>query len=113
VTGPTGPIRLTDVLSNAAAIADMEAAPNVGPGHLLRALEHLRTSSTLEPRTARSPLGRGGRRAQVTPAVRNLAQRWYTKLGREPTAELSPGQLDELEAELRQIESATGMPPQE
>jgi hypothetical protein len=107
VTGPAGPIRLTDVLSNAAAIADMEAAPNVEAGHLLRALEHLRSGRALQPGTARSPLGRGQRRAEVTPEVRNLAQHWYARLGRDPVAELSAAQLDELEGDLRQIELAT------
>jgi hypothetical protein len=113
VTGPAGPIRLTDVLSNAAAIADMESAPSVEPGHLLRAMQHLRTGSAVEPEAVRSPLGRGGRRAQVTPEVRKLAQRWFTALGRDPVAELTASQLDELEADLRQIEAGTGPPAHE
>lgn len=99
------PIRLTDILTNAAALADLDAAATISAGHLLQAIDVLRGESRSAPaERPRSPLGRGGRRAVVEPAVRTLSQHWFAQLGRDPLATLSPAQLDAFVADLRALE---------
>lgn len=107
------PIRLADILSNAAAIADYTGADFVTAGHVLQAIGILRGELTAaELGSARAPLGRRGPRAIVTPGVRDFAQSWYRRLGRDPSAPLSDERIDEAITELREID-AVERPPED
>jgi hypothetical protein len=44
----------------------------------------------------------------VEPAVRELVQRWFERLGHDPGAELDASQLAELAGELRALRDARG-----
>lgn len=100
------PVRLTDILTNAAAIADYTGASEVLPEHLLQAIDYLRRGVDWdrdEATQGMSPLGRRGPRAEVPETVRILAQGWFARLGGDPLAELSETQLSELETEIRSL----------
>ena len=102
----SGVVRLTDILTNAAAIADYAGAPELQAQHLLDAISHLREGrawSLGEDDVPRSPLGRSSRRATVPPAIRDLAQEWFRRLGDDPHAELKADQLEEFVAALQQV----------
>jgi hypothetical protein len=98
-------IRLTDILTNAAALADLDGAATVAPRHLLRAIDHLTGGLVEMDSPPRSPLGRGARRAVVEPKVRELSQRWFVSLGRDPLATLSDDQIEVFRAEVGRLES--------
>jgi hypothetical protein len=100
------PVRLTDIFTNAAAIADYTGAAEVEPSHLLEAIDHLaagRAWQLSEESTPRSPLGRRGQRAGVPDDIRTLAQRWFERGGGDPLVELDDRELDELRMEIEAI----------
>ncbi|MEZ4492539.1 MAG: hypothetical protein R3C29_04395 [Dehalococcoidia bacterium] len=100
------PVRLTDIFTNAAAIADYTGAAVVEPVHLLEAIEHLREGRPwqfAEDAPVRSPLGRSGQRAAVPAALRDLAQRWFKRLESDPLAELGPVEVEELKGEIENL----------
>lgn len=104
MTGPAEPLRLTDILTNAASLADLERSEFVTAGHVLQAVRLLRGDDTATP--GPSPvLGHGGRRAIVVPEIRELAQRWFARLGRDPLATLDAQHLEAFLEEVRAVEA--------
>jgi len=108
VTDSTSAVRLTDILTNAAAFADLQGSSIVGPLHLLSAIDHLTGTLVEMDSPPRSPLGRGGRRAVVVPEVRELARRWFVALGRDPLATLSNEQLGDFKADVETLAGGAG-----
>ena len=99
-------VRLTDIFTNAAAIADYTGESEVRPAHLLEAIEHLRSGNPwqlAEGARPRSPLGRSNRRAQVPGPLREIARAWFEALGNDPLAELDAEALDDLIAEINAV----------
>ncbi len=81
-------LRFADILTTASAVANYLGAANVTAAHLLEAVALLREEKTLaDLGPALSPLVRrapGG--GSVDPKVRELVQRWFEQLGRDPNA---------------------------
>ncbi len=102
-------IRLTDVLTTAAAVANYVAAPVVEPRHMLDAVDVLNGDRTMDDLgRPRSPLIHAHRGpAPVNPAVRDLVQRWYQDLGSDVQAELTGGDLERFCKDLREIPPVT------
>ncbi len=96
------PIRFTDVLTTASAVANYLGAREVTAQHLVEAVDLVtgkkgmeelgRPVSPLVPR----PGGQGTAAATV---VRELAVRWYARLGSDPMAVLSAADLVTLREE--------------
>ncbi len=100
------PVRLTDIFTNAAAIADYTGAAEVEPAHLLEALACLREGRSWQlpgDASPRSPLGRRGVRAAVPPKIRSLAQEWFRRFEGDPLAELGSSDIDDFVAEIERI----------
>jgi hypothetical protein len=96
-------LRLTDILTTAAAVANFKGVPDVSAEHLLLAIEVLQGEKTLDD------LGRPvsplvtrmtGPGSGATPGVKALAQRWFARQGSDPTYELSEDELETLRGEL-------------
>lgn len=109
---PGDALQLTEILTTAAAVADYLGAGDVTADHMLKGLAILRGELALEdlgrpisPLVRRPPPLHGG----SVPEVRVLAQRWYTTLGADVHATLTPTQLAALESELRAL--LTGADP--
>jgi hypothetical protein len=101
-------VRLTDIFTNAAAIADYTGAMEVEPAHLLEALECLRAGRPWQlpgDERPRSPLGRSGFRAAVPAPIQALARDWFQRLDNDPLAALDAAALDDLAAEIARIGS--------
>jgi hypothetical protein len=99
-------VRLTDIFTNAAAIADYTGDSEVRPAHLLEAIDHLRAGEPWklgEDARPHSPLGRAGRRAAVSAALREIAQAWFVRLGNDPLAELDGAALAEFVSAIREV----------
>jgi hypothetical protein len=96
------PLRFTDILTTAAAVADYLAADAVTAEHVAAAVSLLRGEQTYEDLgRGRVPLGHrppGG--APVEPGVRAIVQRWFHQLGDDPAAELSASDTSRFIAEL-------------
>ncbi len=96
-------IRFTDILTTASSVASYLAAPDVTARHMLDAFDILEGRVKLEDLgRARSPLAplppslHGG----AEPAVRELAQRWFERLGHDPESLLDAGQVETMRTEL-------------
>lgn len=97
------PLRFADILTTASAVANYLGQPTVTARHLLDAVAILREEKDLDDlgRPVSPLVSRAmGPRGDVEPAVRELAQRWFAKLGSSVAAELSSDQLTDLLAEL-------------
>ena len=83
-------LRFADILTTASAVANYLGAANVTAAHLQEAVALLREEKTMaDLGPALSPLVRraaGG--GSVDPKVRELVQRWFEQLGRNPNAEI-------------------------
>ena len=108
MTGPE-PLRLTEILTTSSAVANYLGQPDVTAGHMLSAIAILRGEMTMEslgrpvsPLVPRVPGGGG-----ADPRVRELAQRWFAKLGGEVGAALDDVQLASLVEELDGITNET------
>src|SRR5438045_7101463 len=100
------PLRFTDVLTTASAVANYLGAEDVTASHVLDAIAVLRGEKGMEDLgRPLSPLVRRGQ-AGADAAVRALAQRWWTELGGSPDAELDEAALERLSAELRALADA-------
>jgi len=112
----TDDVRLAEILTTAAAVADFLSAGDVTAAHLLAAIAVLRDGRTVEelgrplsPLVRRPPGLHGG----AAPAVRELAQRWYAALGSDLAATMTPGEVRHFEAELHLlVESGRGGGPE-
>jgi hypothetical protein len=104
MTGPE-PLRLTEILTTSSAVANYLGQPDVTAGHMLSAIAILRGETTIEslgrPVSPLIPRARGG--AGAHPRVRELAQRWFARLGGDAGAVLDEGQLASLIEELNAI----------
>lgn len=101
------PLRFTDILTTASAVANYMGQADVSANHVLHAIAILRGEESMEslgrpvsPLVPRPP-GRGG----SDPRVREVARRWFDRLGGEVSAELDEAQLAELERDLAAIAS--------
>jgi hypothetical protein len=101
------PLRFTDVLTNASAVANYLGAPDVTAAHLLDALAILSGEQTVEVLgRPRSMFGRGHSSPGATEGVRAFAQRWFARLGSDTAASLAGDDLRAFEAELRDLAAA-------
>lgn len=98
-------LRLTEILTTSAAVANYLGHADVGPGHVLHAVAILQGAERLEdlggpvsPLVPRGPAAGG-----AAPAVRELAMRWFALLGSDVSAVMTPEQLDAFVAELRAL----------
>lgn len=98
-------LRLTDILTTSAAVANYQGQTDVDPRHVLHAIAILQGAERIEdlgrpvsPLVPRGP-GAGG----AVPAVRDLAMRWFARLGSDVSAVMTAEQLDAFIAELRAI----------
>jgi hypothetical protein len=103
------PLRLTEILTTSSAVANYLGQPEVTAGHMLTAIAILRGEATLEslgrPVSPLVPRARGGGGAD--PRVRELARRWFARLGGDVTAALDDAQLATLVEELAGITDET------
>jgi len=96
-------LRLTEILTTSAAVADYLGEPVVVPAHLLRAIEILRGEISIDAlgrpvsRFVPRPEGSGGAHTRV----REIAQLWFARLGGDFTAVLDETQLAEFVIDLR------------
>lgn len=108
MTGPE-PLRLTEILTTSSAVANYLGQPEVTAGHMLSAIAVLRGEMTMESLGRPvSPLvsriqGGGG----AEPRVRELAQRWFARLGGDVGAALDDVQLASFLEELYGLTSET------
>lgn len=102
------PIRLTDILTNASTIADYLGAIEVEPEHLEHAAALLLGEVTMDDLgRGRPALGGSGRPPLgASEAVRSLAQRWFDRLERDPTAPLTPEQISDFRHEVAALRDA-------
>ncbi len=97
-------VRFLDILTVASAIARARAAGAVAATHLLDAIAVLAGEAEMEEAAGpASPLGRGRAGLGVEPAVRDLSQRWFERLGGAPEALLAPEDLAELRREIQAL----------
>ena len=102
---PTGAgddaVRFLDILTVASTVARANAAEAVTATHLLDAIAVLTGEQDMEEAAGPvSPLGRGRAGLGVEPAVRDLMQRWFERLGGAAEAVLTPEDLAELRTEI-------------
>lgn len=88
------PLRFADILTTASAVANYLGVAEVSAAHLVESVALLREEKTmadlgpaLSPLVRRRPGGGGG----VEAGVRELVQRWFEELGRDPNAEMDAG----------------------
>ncbi len=94
-------VRFLDILTTASSVAHARGAEAVGAAHLLEAVAVLTGEAAPEDAAGPvSPLGRGRRELAAEPSVRELTQRWFARLGAEPSATLGADELAELRAEI-------------
>jgi hypothetical protein len=100
------PLRLADILTTAAAVANYVAAPTLTATHVLLSIDILAGQKAMEdlgrPQSPLVATRRGP--APVEPAVQHLAQRWFEALGSDVHAEFNDETLAAFIADLRQIE---------
>lgn len=107
------PLRFTDILTTAAAVADYLAADTVSAGHLAAAVAILRGERTYEDLgRGRVPLGhRPPAGANVEPGVRAVVQEWFHQLGDDPLAMISPSDLTRFLADLEDAQRGAAPSP--
>ena len=97
-------LRLTEALTTSSAVATYLGAHSVTAEHVLTAIGILRGTVPLDDlgRPQSPMLSRAtGAGREVDALVREIAQRWFSKLGSDPFAEMDAEQVSELEADLR------------
>lgn len=108
------PLRFTDILTTASAVATYVGEADVSARHLLDALALLRGAKTMEDLgRPRSPLVRPRGRGGAEAAVRALVQRWWLALGEDVLATLGPAEAGQFEADVRALldEGESAPPP--
>lgn len=97
-------VRFLDILTVASTIARAQAAEAVAAAHVLDAIAVLVGEAEMEEAAGPvSPLGRGRSGLGVEPAVRDVSQRWFERLGGAPEAVLAPEDLAELRTEIEAL----------
>ena len=95
-----GTVRFLDILTTASALARSHGAESVAAADMLEAIAVLTGESPPEEAAAPvSPLGHQRGELTVEPAVRELTQRWFARLGSSPEATLGADHLSELRTE--------------
>ena len=97
-------VRFLDILTTASSVAHARGAEAVVAAHLLEAIDVL--TGVVEVEEAGGPAALlGHRRAELSaePAVRELSQRWFARLGSAPEVTLGAGELGELRADLETL----------
>jgi hypothetical protein len=104
-------LRFTDILTMASSVASYLGVPDVSAQHVLAGIDILLGRTKMEDLgRVRSPLAPmppsqyGG----AEPAVRELAQRWFERLGNDPEAKLDNVQLAEFGAEVSALRDSAG-----
>ncbi|MCY4393162.1 MAG: hypothetical protein OXE43_14105 [Chloroflexi bacterium] len=97
-------LRFLDILTTASSVAHARGAAAVLAAHLLEAIDVLTGQAEVEEAGGPAAL-LGHRRTElaVDPAVRELTQRWFARLGSAPEATLGAGELQELRAEIEEL----------
>lgn len=102
--GGGGGVRFLDILTTASSIAHARGAETVVAAHVLEAVAVLAGEAEVEEGGgAVSPLGHRRTELAVEPAVRELTQRWFARLGGAPEATLGPDDVSELRAEVETL----------
>lgn len=97
-------VRFLDILTTASSVARAHGADSVAAAHLLEAIDVLTGASEPDEAAASvSPLGHRRTELSAEPAVRELTQRWFARLGGTPDASLDAGALAELRAEIETL----------
>ncbi len=94
-------VRFLDILTTASSVAHARGADAVAAAHLLEAIDVL--TGEVEPDDiggSVSPLGHRRTELSAEPAVRELTQRWFGRLGGTPEASLDADALAELRTEI-------------
>ncbi len=100
----TGRVRFVEVLTTASSVANYLASPNVTAFHVDRAIALLLEEIALEDiATALPPIIRRPDPGPAVPAVRELAQRWLSRLEGDPVRELLEADVADLRAEVRAL----------
>ena len=106
-------LRLTEILTTASAAANYQGAPTVEAEHLRIAIELLTGRLTMEdlgrpqsPLVARMTKAGSG----VAPEVKELAGRWFARLGDDPLAEFDEARLAEFTAEISTLKLGSTSP---
>lgn len=97
-------VRFLDILTTASSVAHARGADAVAGTHLLEAIDVL--TGAAQPDDAGpslSPLGHRRTELSAEPAVRELTQRWFDRLGGTPEASLDADVLAELRAEIETL----------
>lgn len=104
MSGGDEAVRFLDVLTTASSVAHARRAEAVSAAHMLQAIEVLTGETEADASDAPvSPLGHRRAELSVEPAVRDLTQRWFARLGGAPEAVLGAAELGELRAELESL----------
>lgn len=97
-------VRFLDVLTTASSVARACAAEAVEATHLLDAIDVLTGAARADDVAGSvSPLGHRRSVLSVEPAVRELTQRWFARLGETPDATVEGDALSELRAEIEAL----------
>ena len=97
-------VRFLDILTTASSVARARGADAVAAAHLLEAIDVLTGASKPDDIGASvSPLGHRRPELSAEPAVRELTQRWFARLGGTPDASLDADALAELRTEIETL----------
>ena len=97
-------VRFLDILTTASSIAHARRAEAVVAAHVLEAVAVLTGEAEVsEVGGPASPLGHRRTELAVEPAVRELTQRWFARVGGTPDATLAPDDVIELRAEIETL----------
>lgn len=104
MSGGDEAVRFLDILTTASSVAHARGAEAVAATHLLDAIDVL--TGAAEPDELGVPLSPfGHRRTQLSaePAVRELTQRWFARLGGTPEASVDADALAGLRTEIETL----------
>ncbi|MGE3076949.1 MAG: hypothetical protein AB7N24_17110 [Dehalococcoidia bacterium] len=103
-------LRLTEILTTSSAVANYLGAPVIRPSHLLKAIDILLGTASLDDLgRPLSPLVSRVAKAgdAVAPEVQKLAQRWFAALGSDALAQFDDETLLRFMREVRAVDVET------
>ena len=104
MSGGDEAVRFLDILTTASSVAHARGAEAVDATHLREAIDVLTGEAKPDDIGASvSPLGHRRTRLSAEPAVRELTQRWFDRLGGTPEASVDADALAELRAEIEAL----------
>jgi len=102
-------IRFLDLLTTATAVANFRGSDTVCAEHFEMAADILRGLKSMDESAGPAPpLFSGGGSGAVAPALQELVQDWYRRLGGDPDATIDDDALDVFLAEARAAERRAG-----